>query len=221
MSDKHIAILVSLITAFLYWVGWLYLYHYHYYLGVDVIEVNPSVQYTLVFSFPALLHLISPRGELCIFLTILLAAGGLFFVIHLKARESWFGRNIMLLMAISFSLLMLAEGYRSAKSLARIKAIDKWMNDSNPAFVEFPSKATDTSADASSVPDNFLAKKLAAANSQLDLRHILSTQQFHYLFAREDCDTNVYEMCGGYSFRVRAPDATVTILHPGEARHGR
>src|SRR5262245_7836978 len=115
---------------------------------------------------------------------------------------------------------MLIEGYASAKSLARQRAVEKWMNDSNPAFVDFvPPPQTVQAAPTSGVSRPGFAGKLETLNANLQLRFVTSTSQFYYLFARDDCDQKISEACAGFLFRVRAADVkTITILHSGAKR---
>ena len=75
MTDKQLAIIVTLGTAFIYYVGWVYLYNYYNFFGIDIFEIGPSLQNTLIYAFPALLYLLSPKGELFIFgLSLLILA---------------------------------------------------------------------------------------------------------------------------------------------------
>jgi len=70
-----------------------------------------------------------------------------------------------------FGLLLMVEGYRSAKNLAMANAIEKWMNDSNPAIVQFSSPIRSNVGDF----DQSLSNRLADLNNKSRLRFILST----------------------------------------------
>jgi hypothetical protein len=114
------------------------------------------------------------------------------------------------------------EGYRSAESLAIARAAGRWMNDSNPAVLEFVRTAEGTQQSKSPGSDtttNGFSKKLEDFNNDQNLRFILSTPQFHYLFGRAVCDPNFNETCEGLLFRVRVADVkAITILHPAEGK---
>jgi hypothetical protein len=122
---------------------------------------------------------------------------------------------------LAFIALMLIEGFVSAKGLAKQRAVEKWMNDSNPAFVDLTASAPQPvqAASASSASRPGFAGRLESLNNDLQLRFITSTSQFYYLFARDDCDQKISEACPGFLFRVRAADVkTITILHSGAKR---
>ena len=208
--EKIAALVVTLLTVFIFFVGWAYLYYYYYYLGVDISEINPSVQYTLIYALPPLVHLISPRGELYVLVLLLTAAGillvALYYVVHHCLSRWPLPKSSFSIAAIALLIAILAaEGYRAADSLAQETAIKKWMGDSNPAYVELKRENKESDPCATS-QSNVFAGKLECLNSQLRLRLIISTDKFHYLFARDDCDRTIYSMCPGLLFKVEVAE---------------
>lgn len=221
MVEKITALVVTLLTVFVFFVGWTYLYNYYYYLGVDISEINPSLQYTLIYALPALVHLISPRGELYPLLWMLtfaaMVVAGLYYFVHHHIRHTpnWPLEYAAIALAIGIAAV---EGYNASESLARDTAIKKWMSDSNPAYVELKDANDKADPCATSQP-NVFAGKFACLNRQLRLRLIISTDKFHYLFARDNCDRRIYSMCPGLLFKIATGDSKLTILHPAEEKH--
>jgi hypothetical protein len=231
MTKEHLAVALTLVTAFVYSVGFVYLYNYHNFFGIDMLEVGPSIQNTLIFALPSFVHLFSPKGELYVFVPSAVVLAIVYFALLYVgkftgangkvARWTNDNKNDIAWSALAiFAMLVLVESYRSAESLARTNAVEIWMNDSNPAFLEFARTADAAQArKVSSTTEKGLPKKLEAFNDELQLRFILSTSQFHYLFTRADCDLSANETCEGFLFRVRVADVNaVTILHPGEGK---
>jgi hypothetical protein len=229
MTDKQLAVVITLATAFIYYMGWIFLYNYYNFFGIDIFEIGPSVQYTLIYAFPAVLFLLYPKGELFIFVSglfiLAIAYFSLFHVGKLKRSRNKIVMsvkdNIVWVASILLVMLLLVEGYRSAEFLARTKAAGRWMNDSNPAVLEFvrSTDATRRPNDSNANSGIGFSEKLQEFNNGLQLRFILSTPQFHYLFGRADCDSNFNETCEGFLFRVRVADVKViTILHPAEGK---
>jgi hypothetical protein len=196
--EKLIAVIITLITAGAFFLGWVYLYSYYDYFGIDVLEINPSIQIVLVYATPVLFNLFSSSDGLLfglIALLLLAIFGILFFFVR---QWSWVAL-IALFVIFGFG------GYRAAITQGKILATQKWMNDSDPALLEF-------SPDA--VP-----KEVEIYNREKQLRFILSTPQFHYLFAREQCDLDSYTTCNGFVFRIKVADVqAIRILHTGEAK---
>jgi hypothetical protein len=212
MSEKHLAVILTVATAFIYFVGWTYLYYYYGFFGIDIFEVGPSVQYTLVYAFPALRYLFYPSGYLCVFLSTVVVLA----LVVLAIRRCIRRRKIPLQWAAAavFTLLLAIEGYYSAKLAARDKAVEEWMAPSNPAFLEFVPTASGVSTGPTS---GGYQEKLEDFNKKLLLRHLLSTPQLHYLFTRENsCKA---EPCAGFLFRVSVANTRVLmILHPEEEK---
>src|SRR5262245_29153167 len=125
MTDKQLAIGITAVTAFVYYVGWAYLYNYYGFFGIDIFEIGPSVQNTLIFSFPALLNLLAPKGELYVFVPTLVILAVLTFVLTYSAKSSviksrigtWPAGKVAFITVLAFIAVMLIEGYASAKSL--------------------------------------------------------------------------------------------------------
>jgi hypothetical protein len=89
------------------------------------------------------------------------------------------------------------------------------MNDSNPAIVQFSSPIRSNVGDF----DQSLSNRLADLNNKSRLRFILSTAQLHYLFARDECNFEQYNICSGFLFRIKVADVrAITILHPEQAK---
>ncbi len=221
MGEKYIAVSLTLLTAFLYYAGWTFLYHYYFFLGIDLFEVSPSVQYTLIFAFPALAHIFSPQGELYPMIAALILGAAVLYIFYRLTIGTTAGNHIIALICVAIAGLMLFEGYRAAKSLAQMRAIDKWMNDSNPTFLDLTPRPVAGNNNKLPGPSNPLSSALASANDQFRLRHILSTPQFHYLFTREDCDAAEYQMCDGILFRVKVSEGSLTNLQPGVVKDAR
>jgi hypothetical protein len=223
MGEKYVAVILSLTTAFAYYVGWTYLYHYYNFLGIDILEINPPVQYTLIYSFPGLLHLVSPSGELFVFAfgAVIISAIGIVFCRCLFPSNLSYKQKTLWTINTLLFVLLLTEGYRAAKSIAHVDAANKWTKDSDPVFVEFKNSTNANEkpcADPTS-PSDLFARQLLCLNSQLKLRLITSTQQFHYLFAATDgCPPSDHEICGGLLFKINISETKVTILQSKEAQ---
>jgi len=177
MLDKHWAAVITLTTAFIYYIGWAYLYNYYNFFGIDLFEIAPSLQNILIYAFPALLYLFSPQGELYVFVPMLLLLGVVAYFSSRSTRPKlsrWERDNTRMVVSNAltiFGLLLMVEGYRSAKNLAMANAIEKWMNDSNPAIVQFSSPIRSNVGDF----DQSLSNRLADLNNKSRLRFILST----------------------------------------------
>jgi hypothetical protein len=225
MSEKLLAVIVTLGTAFTYFVGWTYLYFYYEFFGIDIFEIGPSVQYTLVYAFPALRNLIYPSGELYKFLPTVVVFALVIFAIRRRFQRR--KTKLVWTAATVFAILLTMEGYYSAKQLAWKKAAEKWMALSDPAYVELVSAAGSASpvnvpsptvgSASPNVPSptkNGYSKKFEDFNKDLSLMYLLSTPQFHYLFTRELCKV---ELCTGFLFRVSVANVRVLmILHRPE-----
>ena len=111
--------------------------------------------------------------------------------------------------------LIFVEGHRSSKSLAYIGAAEKWTNDSNPVFLDLkPVESGGNTRNGSDLKANPLANKLEYFNSISELRHIISTQRFHYLFARAP-EGRLGE---GFLFKVEVSNTKMTIWRTGEGK---
>jgi hypothetical protein len=208
--DKTAALSISIFGALLYFTGWAYLYHYFKFFLVDIFEIKPSIQFVLIHSFSPLYHFAQKMSWGLAILIIALAIITVLVISILKGLESVRKRvtsvkeNLTSLAAkpgVFTGAILLAlvtlffASFWISRSAALERATSIWDDSSNVVYFNL-GRAGDTLDIRAKISD-----RTERLNRDLELRYLMSTEKFHYAFARDpDCAQN--QRCGGFIIKL-------------------
>ncbi len=227
---QSLATVVSLVGILIYFLGWTYLYSYFNFFNIDVYEIDPSLQYVLVYAFPALGYAVyHVLWQPVAMISALLIAGFILWVL-LDAPRRWARLSWAIASAASL-IWIVSVTYGNAWQAGVERAKWKW-SSSDPTVVHgesgnlanlvggfdhFFSNGTVVD-DRCAASQNPMRSPISCFNDKLALREIFSTARYHYLFAvTPSCNFNEYKVCPGLVFKANVDGSGyLTTLHPGE-----
>jgi hypothetical protein len=195
-------LIIAISGAWLYFTGWAFLYSYFNYFGINLIEIDPSVQYVFMHSVPPLRYYLTLWNVMYLLLIYISSVICLRYVFGF-AVASRYTRLLLSPLGQFFLLLaIIVLAFYVSFTLGRTTGADAasyfWNNP--PEIVYFGFKQSNLTSDDSPV-------NLVALNDEMKLKYLISTKEFHYAFYREyNCNS---PHCG-LIFRI--PNETVNEI---------
>jgi hypothetical protein len=195
---------VTLLVAPLYFIGWAYLYSYYSFFQINIYELNPPIQYVLMYAFAPMVYGFITWAKLPGWGILLLATVGAIWLVHTYGRPAWKNTALVIVSLIG-SILIGAQLYSAAIGLAAQRAHNEWTNGSYPAYIQ-SKEATDAVCSDYSNP---LAREASCFSRKHALRYLISSDKFDYFYSRGNCAPTQTD-CPTMVFRIPLTEVTVS-----------
>jgi hypothetical protein len=177
---RGFTVITAILGAWLYFTGWAYLYSYFDYFGINLIEIDPSLQFVFLHSLPPLrYYLVGSNIFTCLLVYIIIV----FILYYIIGFSVIYSRIRFLLsplgqffLASLIVFLLFYASFSAARTAGTQSASYFWRHP--PRLVYFNFKQDPSTLTASPV-------NLAMLNSEMKLKYLMSTKDFHYAFYRE------------------------------------
>ena len=194
----------ALLVAPLYFIGWAYLYSYYSFFRIDLYELNPPLQYVLMYAFVPVVYSAAWWGTLTGWATILVLAAFTVRLARSYGPPTWWNT----VSGLSWLIGLLGIGvqiYATAIGLTAQRANALWLNDSDPAYVQNKDASDATCSDIG----NLSARQAACFSRKHALRYLVSSDKFGYFYSQGTCAPEAAD-CPTMVFRIPLSEVTVS-----------
>lgn len=211
--EKNSAILLAVVGAWLYFTGWAYLYSFFGFFSINLIEIDPSIQFVLMHSLTPwyfwLTHLID-QFDFDTFVVLVGLYGGIITIIIVllgipsvarradqlvAACDSCYSRlcpyfSSSTVLASVLFILFIASLFAS-RSAGALRAEQIW---SDPGTIVYFNVEKDVGGNQG------FSDRTKHFNEDFRMKYLFSTSEFHYAIVRnDDCYAKV---CGGFILKI-------------------
>lgn len=188
------------LAAWFYFAGWVYSYYYFRFFHIDIFEIDMPLEFIVVQSTSPILF--ATRNYWGAFA----AAVAPFLIIvwliaygpeaPMPARRRFLGRHrqkLDVVFGLAVAAILYFGGLSVAKIAANHQAREVWAADAPEIQFVF----------AAGEKDAITGSRLRAANDALDLRYLIATKDFYYVFIADKPQVRDY-VPDGVVFKVRS-----------------
>jgi hypothetical protein len=187
------------LAAWFYFVGWAYSYFYFRFFHIDIFEIDMPLEFIVMQSTSPIVFALRNYWHYCFVLILislaiiaLIARSKFRFIVAARELILHNRRRVQLAVVIVILLVPYYGGLEIAKVAGTNQARNVWAAEAPEIQFSFAKDESDVAANS----------RLSKANDAHELRYLLATRDFYYVFTAEKARVKNY-IPDGMVFKIR------------------